>query len=135
MTPFLLVIDDNLEWADLIKTVGARAGFRAGVAQSAAEGLAMIDDDPADVIVLDIFMPDMDGIEVIWALGKRPVKPDLLLISGKAAPMLHAAESLAEENGLKVLGAFAKPVKLAELSRVLEKARDDRVQNSGARAP
>lgn len=135
MTPYLLVIDDNLEWADLIQTVGARAGFRAAVAQSALEGLAMIAEDPADVIVLDIFMPDMDGIEVIWALGKLPVKPDLLLISGKAAPMLHAAESLAEENGLKVLGTFAKPVKLAELSGVLDKARNDRSQNAGTHAP
>jgi len=126
MTPYLLVIDDNLEWADLIKTVAERAQYRAAVAPNAGEGLRMIANDAPDIIALDIFMPDMDGIEVIWELGKLPHKPDLLLISGNAAPMLHAAKSLAEENGLTVLGAFAKPVRLTELRTVLEKSLVDR---------
>lgn len=128
MTPYLLVIDDNFEWADLVKTVGERARYRAAIAQSAGEGLEMVADDPPDVIALDIFMPDMDGIEVIWELAKLPRKPDLLLISGNATPMLHAAESLAEENGLTVLGTFAKPTRLADLRAVLEKALVDRQQ-------
>ena len=122
MTPYLLVIDDNLEWAELIKTVAERANYRAAVATSAGEGLETIAKDPPDIIALDIFMPDMDGIEVIWELGKLARKPDLLLISANATPMLSAAQSLAEENGLTVLGAFAKPVRLSELRAVLEKA-------------
>lgn len=135
VTPYLLVIDDNLEWAELIKTVAERGHYRAAVAPSAGEGLEMIAGDPPDIIALDIFMPDMDGIEVIWALGKLPRKPDLLLISGNATPMLHAAESLAEENGLTVLGVFAKPVRLTELRSVLEKAFADRQQVSEPRTP
>lgn len=126
MTPYLLVIDDNLEWAELVKTVAESAQYRAAMTPSASDGLRMIADDPPDVIALDIFMPDMDGIEVIWELSKLPRKPDLLLISGNAAPMLHAAQSLALENGLTVLGAFAKPVRLSELRAVLENARTDR---------
>lgn len=122
MTPYLLVIDDNAEWADLIKTVAERSHYRAAVASSAGEGLEMIARDPPDIIALDIFMPDMDGIEMIWELGKLARKPDLVLISGNAASMLQAAESLAEENGLTVLGAFAKPMRLTELRSVLESA-------------
>ena len=88
---------------------------------------------PPDIIALDIFMPDVDGIEVIWELGKLPRKPDLLLISGNATPMLHAAESLAEENGSNVLGTFAKPMRLVELRAVLEKALVDRQQFAAPR--
>lgn len=133
MTPHLLVIDDNLEWADLVKTVGGRARYRAAIAHSAGEGLEMIASDPPDIIALDIFMPDMDGIEVIWELGKLPRKPDLLLISGNATPMLQAAESLAEENGSNVLGTFAKPMRLVELRAVPEKALVDRQQFAAPR--
>lgn len=120
MIPYLLVIDDNVEWGDLIKTVAERARFRAAVAVSAGDGLEMIARDPPDIIALDIFMPDMDGIEMIWELAKLPRKPDLILISGNAAPMLRAAESLASENGLTVLGVFTKPMRLTDLRMLLD---------------
>jgi CheY-like chemotaxis protein len=120
--PYLLVVDDNVEWADLIEEVATRAGYRVKTAASAVAALEAIEVEAPDLVVSDIFMPEMDGIELIWELGKLPKKPALMLISGNVAPILKAAENLARENGFDVIGAFGKPMRLGNLREALEGA-------------
>ena len=120
--PYLLVVDDNVEWAELIEEVATRTGYRVSTAASAVAALEVIEKEAPDLVVSAIFMPEMDGIELIWELGKLPKKPALMLISGNVAPILKAAENLARENGFDVIGAFAKPMRLGNLREALDGA-------------
>ncbi len=72
------------------------------------------------VLVLDLNMPDMDGIEVMRRLSKMPNSPALILISGQDSGVLHSAEKLANEHKLKVLASLGKPIPLDRFQQLLE---------------
>lgn len=65
---------------------------------------------PPDFLICDVFMPDMDGIEFIGKLGELHYQGGVILVSGMNAEILTLAQDIALGNGIKVLGAFAKPL-------------------------
>lgn len=85
-----------------------------------AMGLLATTTNPPDVIILDIYMPDMDGIEFMTELAKRQFAGGLILISGVNIEMLDLARQLATESGMNVLAAMEKPIQLSELAKVMD---------------
>ena len=89
--------------------------------EDGAAALADIDSGHApDLILLDLSMPGMDGIEFIRHLVKRSYAGRLILVSGEDDRLLLTAERLVKAHGIDILGQLAKPVKPATLRRVLE---------------
>ena len=74
---------------------------------------------PPDVLICDIFMPDMDGIELIAELAKRQYPGGLVLVSGVNLEILEVAQTIAKHRGLHVLAMFVKPIDLDLLRRVI----------------
>ncbi len=74
---------------------------------------------PLDYLICDIFMPDMDGIEFIVQLVARRYAGGLILVSGGDAEVLGMTKTVAEKNGLRVRGAFKKPLYATELAQAL----------------
>jgi len=72
------------------------------------------------ILVLDLNMPEMDGIEVMRRLAKIPFPPALILISGHDIGVLHAAEKLGLAQNLKILASLSKPLPLDKLQKLLE---------------
>jgi PAS domain S-box-containing protein len=60
----VLVVDDTVDHAQLVAIYLERAGYRARVALSGREALALAQDEPPDLVILDVMMPEMDGFEV-----------------------------------------------------------------------
>jgi two-component system, sensor histidine kinase and response regulator len=76
----IFVVDDQLENIQLLHEVLKQAGYGVTGAKSGAQALALIPKIKPDLILLDIIMPDMDGIKVCHALKAQPEYQDIPII-------------------------------------------------------
>ena len=80
--PLVLVVDDEIRITKLVELALADEGFRVVTAESGREALEKAEEYRPDVVLLDIMMPDLDGIEVMRELReRRPVA--IILLSAK----------------------------------------------------
>lgn len=78
----IVVIDDHPEHLELVETMLVRAGYEAVGFGKAAAALSYIEQRPASLIITDIYMPDMDGIELLRCLGRLFPAVPVIAISG-----------------------------------------------------
>ena len=116
MTRILVVDDDDLVRETLVHIL-IRGGYEAVSAQDGRDALARCHENPPDLILTDIIMPDQDGIEMIIEMRQKNATVPIIAISGggqaKAMQFLDAARMLGAD---KIL---SKPVKQAELLAVV----------------
>lgn len=118
MNPKLYILDDDEQYASLLAEVATNEGWQAITEQSAFAFLKS--DFPLNsVLVLDLIMPEMDGIEVIRALAEKRTDLFLILVSGFDTRVLHSAQQLAEAHKIKVLATLTKPISVKEFIDVL----------------
>jgi EAL domain-containing protein (putative c-di-GMP-specific phosphodiesterase class I) len=117
--PTMLIVDDEPDVAEVIAEFAGRAGYEV-VTTSSPEAFDGLYHDGLDVIVLDLWMPQVDGIELIRRLAQRRSTARLVLVSGFDRRVLESASQLALSHGLRVAGALGKPLRLAELTEVLD---------------
>jgi two-component system alkaline phosphatase synthesis response regulator PhoP len=113
MTKRILIIDDEFDIRAVAQlTLKAVGGWDVSVAASGVEGLAKAVDEQPDVILLDVMMPDMDGIETLQALQSNSATEAIpvILMTAKA----QAAEQRRFAT-LGVAGVIAKPFKAMKL--------------------
>ncbi len=83
--PHVLVIDDERVIADTLSIILTQAGFDAAAVYSGEAAIAHAHNHPPSLVIADVVMPDMNGIET--AIAIRGILPDckILLFSGQAA--------------------------------------------------
>ena len=118
--PKLVVLDDEIDLAGFVCDVAETVGFFAQSFNRANDFKNGFKGD-ADVIVLDLLLPDIDGIEIIRFLAETKCKSRLILVSGFDEGVLHSAEKLVLEQGLPFIGSLNKPFRKNDLSILLEK--------------
>ncbi|HZA54718.1 MAG TPA: response regulator [Candidatus Udaeobacter sp.] len=64
----IMVVDDNPDIITIVKTILEGKGYKVFSASSGAELLNLLDNQKPDLIILDIMMPEMDGLEVLTRL-------------------------------------------------------------------
>ena len=120
----ILVVDDEPFMLKLHARALANLGYTAvTTCDGAVRALEVIDSAarPLDLILLDLNMPELDGVEFVRCLVKRGYPGSLLLVSGEDARMLQAAEKLVRAHHITALGYLRKPVKPETLAALLEK--------------
>lgn len=113
----MLVIDDDPTVRNVIARVIRREGHTAREAENGKDALRQFADDPADLVICDIYMPEMDGIELLRRFRETSPETRLMAISGGGAIAAHHLLDAA-----KALGAVAvleKPFDLADLRKHL----------------
>ena len=121
--PRLLVIDDDAGVRGVVAGVARSAGF----AVTGCDGNGTLDaclEGCADLVILDLVMPIVDGIEVIERLAAAHAASRLVLVSGQDRRVLASASRLAVARGLKVAAVFAKPFSQAQLRDCLTEQRN-----------
>lgn len=119
----ILMLDDEWFIRKLLGHVLANLGFtQVTRCDSGHAALAWFDspDGPPDLVLLDLNMPKMDGLEFVRHLAERCYTGSLILISGEDERMLQTAGKLVRAHKISVLGHLHKPVKPEALSALLE---------------
>lgn len=111
----LLVIDDEPDFAELVAVVGRKMGFGVEIMSSTRGFAERLSATHPDVIVLDILMPEHDGIEVIRWLVENGCQARIIIVSGYHPLYASAARLIAESGGKLKVCQLQKPVKLADL--------------------
>jgi EAL domain-containing protein (putative c-di-GMP-specific phosphodiesterase class I) len=120
----LLVVDDEVDFLELIEQIGEGVGCQVITADSAARFREQLSTRHPALILLDLQMPGMDGIEALRYLARQGVNAGVLLASGMDQRVLASARQLGESLGLRMLGTLQKPAMLEDIEGLLKKHLD-----------
>ncbi|WP_164964045.1 EAL domain-containing protein [Rubrivivax sp. JA1026] len=120
----ILVVDDSevqrRHIADVCREFGFGRVDEAASGESALEMLATR--PPPQVVVVDLEMPGMDGVELIEAMQRCGLLLPLVVVSSHEGSLIHTVEALARDMGMPVLAALRKPFDAEVLAEALSHA-------------
>jgi len=111
----ILVVDDELLIRDLLYDFFSEKGWLVSVQESPDRGLEMMRNRNFDIALVDLKMPEIDGIELIRKI--RNLRPALPIVIMTAFP---STETAIEASRLKVNDYIIKPFNINKLFRVLD---------------
>lgn len=116
----LLIVDDEPDFAEFVGDVAENMGFDVIWTDEPTEFPTLYNAE-LNIIVLDLFMPNIDGIELLRFLNEHKSNASIIFMSGKDKGVLNSAQEIAVEQGMNVLGILSKPFLVKQLQDVLEK--------------
>ncbi len=124
----ILIVDDESEIRDVLAKVLKREHYEVDLASDGEAGIEIFRSTPADLVITDIIMPGMDGINLIKEI--RQISPAVKIIAvsggGNMAPLEYAPDAImtnaylaaAEKIGADV--HFTKPIERKELLQAIQ---------------
>lgn len=126
----LLVVDDEFEVCEILREAGQAAGYEVKTTTSGAEFCSLYLNFSPTFILLDLNIPEFDGIELLRFLAQHNCTSPIVLESGQDEKVLAISSKLGEEMGLTMGPYFQKPVSLMKLISALEKNKEAPQDNS-----
>ncbi len=121
----ILLVDDEKEFVETLSERIRMRDHKSDVALNGEEALKQMDDDLPDVVVLDLKMPGIDGMEVLRRIRKAYPNVQVIMLTG------HGSEK--DEKEARKLGAFEyleKPVEIGTLMKKIKKAYKQKFESS-----
>lgn len=116
----ILVVEDDEGTSSLVRMMAEGQRLSASAAFNLAEGYAYLDEHGApDLVVLDLALPDGDGMDFLARLRALGARSGVILVSGFGSKVLGTVRRLGEEGGLSIVGAIEKPFEAERLRKLL----------------
>ena len=115
----LLVVEDDTALRELLQMELSRSGYKVEVATDGAEGVQKYREENFNVVLLDVKMPGIDGIEALRQMRSESNIPEIIMLTGHGS-----IETAVECIKYGAYDYLTKPVKLDELEMVIDKAYD-----------
>ena len=115
--PRILVVDDDVQLADTLVEYLTKLGYQAEAAYSGKEGLNKFEQNDFQMVITDMVMPDINGIELMEAIKKLDDRTTVLVITGFGS--IESAVSAIKKGAYDFI---PKPFKMEELEVILERA-------------
>jgi two-component system response regulator AtoC len=113
----ILIIDDEQPLLESLEMFLSEKGYEIQCALSATEGLAKTNDFAPDIIILDIRLPDMDGLDVLQELRRKYGKISTIMITA-----FHDMDTTIKAMKLGASEYITKPIDVEELERAIGRA-------------
>jgi DNA-binding NtrC family response regulator len=117
----LLVVDDDETVRASLRDALTREGVRVSVAANGREAASLMGDDPADLVLTDVRMPGLGGLELLRLLRARTPGADVLLMTAYDDATIAVA---AAQEGARAY--LAKPLDLTELRALIDRLLKER---------
>lgn len=114
------MVDDELFVRELLLEFLSTQGYEVSLADSGEKAVELIHDQPADIVLVDLKMPGMDGIETLKQIKK--MAPDTLAIIMTGYPTIESSIQALRQGACDYV---VKPFKLNELNSSIEKALEE----------
>ena len=119
----ILLVDDDPFMLSLLTDMLEDLGqLNVRSESDARQALLALPQFRPDLLICDLSMPEMDGIEFLRKVADAHFAGAVVLLSGMDASVRQAADTLARANGLTLLGTLAKPATPAALAELLTQA-------------
>ena len=115
----LLIIDDEPPIAAALERIGKDCGYAVTTTTTAEDFKESYTAAQPTVIILDLAVPEVDGIELLRWLGSAGCTATVLIITGFGGKIPESAKLLGEARGLKMGGIIAKPFRVADIRAML----------------
>ncbi len=133
----ILVVDDSTvqrqHAVSLIQALGAKSLHEAGNGQEVLALLTKMDVLPA-LMILDLEMPDMDGVELLQHLQKHAIHIPVIILSSREASLLSSIDAMVKNTGMRVLAIVPKPLNEEKLRQAMKFYSDKPVQPAQKKA-
>ncbi len=131
----VLIVDDHpLQCVHLADQLAAAGFGQADLASCAETALAKTELQPYHLVLIDLNMAGMDGVQFIDRLARHPHPPTLAIVSACLRRIIESVALMAREKGLAVLGTFSKPFTAQDARQLASQLRQNR-QTSAPRRP
>lgn len=120
----VLLLDDDRFMLDVLRdmfsVLDTSGSFEIHAELDARRALAALPRHAPELLVCDLAMPEMDGIEFLQAAAVQGFSGRVILVSALEDGVRNAATELARALGLRVAGAFRKPLGIEQLRRAVQ---------------
>ncbi|WP_242470652.1 EAL domain-containing protein [Thiocystis violacea] len=128
----VLVLDDDelarRQTSMLLDSMGIRDVLMIANGEEALAEIGRSGGETVDLLITDLNMPGMDGIELLRGLAERDFSGDLIISSGVDQQVLETVAELVRAKGLPLRGVIEKPMTRESLARLLTRSREPPVQ-------
>ena len=121
----LLMIDDDPAMGDFVRNVAIPLGYAVETYVEARGFKSSVVRADPDVIILDLSMPETDGIELMRFLAETGTRAKIFIMSGFGTKFLDVGANLGRAHGLTIVDIVPKPVRVAELRKILSQQLSD----------
>jgi len=118
-----LVIDDDPGILSVIEEVASDVGYGVCVTTRAAEFFDLLSSHKPTLLMIDLVIPNTDGVDLLRFLAKDRSTAQIVLMSGLDEKVLATANALGVNQGLNMMGILRKPIDLEELEGRLREAK------------
>jgi EAL domain-containing protein (putative c-di-GMP-specific phosphodiesterase class I) len=116
----LLAIDDEQGLLDVVQEIALNTGYDVVCTSDPAYFLQLTREWQPTLVLMDLQMPDVDGVELLRAMAADKLRAPIVLMSGVEDKVLRTVGDLGGDLGLNMRGVLAKPIRLETFRRTLE---------------
>jgi len=126
----VLVVDDSSVQRNHVMNMCLEQGVASVVgAINGVDAIDKLQEDNFDLVFIDLEMPIMDGVELSRKIAKEKLAQSVIILSSKDPSLISSIGTMAESDGLNVLGTFKKPMQIKDLENSLNRLTSHRQKN------
>lgn len=126
----LLAVDDNKPFLEIVRKIAVELDYDVELASDGVAFKKIYETFQPHTVLVDLIMPDIDGMELIQWLAQLKTPPRVIVVTGYSPKYANLAKMLGEGKGLSDVIALTKPIKATDLRDALMDETEDMLEEA-----